>query len=167
MKAAILKEFGSPLYIQTLPDLILGTGEIIVDVLVAPVLSYANEVISGKRRHFLKLPIALGCGAIGRMKAIGPDATNLKTGDIVLCDPTVRSRDNIKTLDIALQGWTATNEASAKLQSYFHHGSFAEQILLPTENAFRIGPLDETDALRYGVLPVPCLFLTVAFLLRI
>ena len=33
MKAAILKQFGSPLAIETLPEPTLGTGEVIVDVM--------------------------------------------------------------------------------------------------------------------------------------
>ena len=35
MKAAILKAFGSPLAIGTMPDPVLGTGEVIVDVVAA------------------------------------------------------------------------------------------------------------------------------------
>ena len=31
MKAAILRAFGSPLSIETMPDPVMGTGEIIVD----------------------------------------------------------------------------------------------------------------------------------------
>ena len=46
MKAAILKAFGSPLSVEDWPDPVLGTGEIIVDVVAAPILSYANEVFS-------------------------------------------------------------------------------------------------------------------------
>jgi threonine dehydrogenase-like Zn-dependent dehydrogenase len=30
---------------------------------------------------------------VGRVRAIGPDATRLAEGDWVLCDPTIRSRD--------------------------------------------------------------------------
>ena len=47
MKAAILKAFGSPLVIEALPDPVLGTGEVIVDVIAASILSYADEVCSG------------------------------------------------------------------------------------------------------------------------
>src|SRR6266550_5106219 len=50
MKAAVLRAFGSPLSIETLPDPVLGTGEIIVDVVATRVLSYANEVFSGERK---------------------------------------------------------------------------------------------------------------------
>lgn len=53
IKAAILKAFGSPLAVETLPDPILGTGEVIVDVVAAPVLSYANEVFSGERKYLI------------------------------------------------------------------------------------------------------------------
>src|SRR3977135_4242664 len=90
MKAAILKAWGSPLVIETCPDPVLGTGEIIVDVVATGVLSYANEVFSGERKYLLELPVVPGPGAIGRVRAIGPDATHLVAGDWVCCDPTVR-----------------------------------------------------------------------------
>ena len=146
MKAAILKKFGSPLAIEDLPDPVLGTGEVIVDIMAAPVLSYSNEVFSGERKYLLKLPVAPGCAAVGRVRALGPDATRLCLGDWVLCDPTVRSRDDAMTPDITLQGWSARGEGGQRLQKYFHHGSFAERMLLPTENAVPIGAIDRADA---------------------
>ncbi|MEH2463947.1 zinc-binding alcohol dehydrogenase family protein [Nostoc sp.] len=149
MKGAILKAFGSPLVVETLPDPILGTGEVIVDVVAAPVLSYANEVFSGERKYLLDLPVVPGCGAIGRVRAVGPDATHLVAGDWVFCDPTVRSRDDALIPDITLQGWSARGEGGLRLQKHFRHGPFAEQILVPTENAIRIGSLDEADAARW------------------
>ena len=51
MKAAVLNAFGSKLDLQTVPDPVRGTGEVIVDVVAAPVLSYANEVFSGQRKY--------------------------------------------------------------------------------------------------------------------
>jgi alcohol dehydrogenase len=146
MKAAILKTIGTPMEIENIPDLVLGTGEVIVDVIAAPVISYTNEVISGKRTYSLKLPMAIGCGGVGRVRQIGPDATHLKIGDYVFCDPTVRSRDSILAPDIELQGWTAPTEGAKKLQEYFLHGSFAEQIRVPTENAFLIPKFKQLDA---------------------
>lgn len=107
MKAAILKSFGTPLAIETMPDPVLGTGEVIVDVVATPVLPYAQEVFSGERRYPLALPIVPGCGAIGRVRQSGPDATQLQPGDWVFCDPTVRSRDDARMPDIVLQGWSA------------------------------------------------------------
>ena len=158
MKAAVLNAFGSPLAIETRPDPLLGTGEVIVDVAASRVLAYANEVLSGERKYLMELPIVPGPGAIGRIRATGPDATRLRPGDWVYCDPTVRSRDNALSPDIALQGLTAGSEGGLRLQRYFHDGAWAEQMRLPTENAVPIGDIDEKDAGRWcalGTLLVP------------
>jgi NADPH:quinone reductase-like Zn-dependent oxidoreductase len=137
---------------------VLGTGEVIVDVVATRVLSYTNEVFSGERKYALDLPVIPGPGGIGRVRALGPDATNLAVGDWVLCDPTVRSRDNAITPDITLQGWSARDAGGMKLQRYFRHGSFAEQMMVPTENAKRVGVLDKAAAVQWcalGTLAVP------------
>lgn len=146
MRAAILKTFGSPLSVESLPDPVLGTGEVIVDVVAAGVLPYMAEVLSGRRNYLLTLPVAPGAGAIGRVRAIGPDATRLTVGDWVACDPTVRARDDALTPDITLQGLSARGEGGLRLQRHFHHGSFAERMLVPTENVFPIGPIDPAEA---------------------
>ena len=152
MKAAILKSFGTPLTIENVPDPVLGTGEVIVDVVATGVLAYANEVLSGERQYLLDLPVIPGVGAIGRVRALGPDATHLVPGDWVYCDPTVRSRDDALSPDITLQGLSAGGEGGLRLQKYFRDGSWAEQMRIPTENAIRIGSLDEADAARWCVL---------------
>src|ERR1700683_5873376 len=104
MKAAILKAFGAPLAIETLPDPVLGTGEVIVDVVAAGVTSYAADVFSGARSYLLELPVVPGPGGIGRVRATGPDATRLKVGDWVYWDPTIRSCDAAAHSDMILQG---------------------------------------------------------------
>jgi alcohol dehydrogenase len=152
MKAAILKSFGSPLAIETLSDPVLGTGEIIVDIVATGVLPYAEEVFSGKRKYLLTLPVAPGAGAIGRVRAVGPDATRLKIGDWVHCDPTVRSRDDALTPDITLQGVSARGEGGLRLQQHFRHGPLAERMFAPTENVYGIGPIEESEAGRWCAL---------------
>jgi len=152
MKAAVLNAFASPLAIETVADPVLGTGEVIVDVAASRVLAYANEVLSGERKYLLELPVVFGPGAIGRVRETGPDATRLRPGDWVYCDPTVRSRDNALSPDIALQGLTAGSEAGLHLQRYFRDGAWAEQMRLPTENAIPIGAIDGKDAGRWCAL---------------
>ena len=152
MKAAVLKAFGSPLSIEILPDPQARAGEVVVDVVAAPVLSYAAEVFSGTRQYPLQLPMAVGAGAIGRVRAVGPDATRLVTGDWVFCDPTVRSRDDATAPDVMLQGLIAPSEGAKRLQAHFRHGPFAEQMMLPMENAIRIGELGEICADRWCFL---------------
>jgi alcohol dehydrogenase len=152
MKAAVLKSFGSPLAIENLPDPVLGTGEVIVDIVSTRVLSYTNEVLSGERKYALDLPAVPGAGGVGRVRAFGPDATKLAVGDWVLCDPTVRSRDDALAPDITLQGVSARGDGGMRLQKYFRHGSFAEQMRLPTENVKRLGQITEAKAAQWCAL---------------
>jgi NADPH:quinone reductase-like Zn-dependent oxidoreductase len=158
MKAAILSAFGSPLAIETVPDPVLGTGEVIVDVVATRVLSYANEVFSGERKYLLDLPVIPGPGAIGRVRATGPDATHLAISDRVYCDPTVRSRDDVLSPDITLQGWSARDAGGLRLQKHFRDGSWAEQMRTATENVKPIGAINAADAAAWcalGTLLVP------------
>ena len=146
MKAALLSTFGSPLTIETLPNPQIGTGEVVVDIVAAPVVPYAAEVLSGTRQYLLALPAVPGPGAIGKVRAIGPDATRLMIGDWVYCDPTVRSRDDAPFSDITLQGLSARGPGGQKLQQHFRHGAWAEQMLLPTENAIPLGEIADDAA---------------------
>lgn len=158
MKAAVLKSFGSPLAIGDVPDPVPGTGEVIVDVVATRVLSYANEVFSGMRNYALDLPVIPGPGGIGRVRTVGPDATKLAVGDWVFCDPTVRSRDDVVSPDITLQAWSARDEGGMRLQKHFRHGSFAEQMMVPTENVKRLGKITPEEATQWcalGTLLVP------------
>ena len=139
MKAAVLKAFGSPLVVEDVPEPVLGTGEVIVDMAAAGVLAYAREVYSGERRYLLETPVVPGAGGVGRVRAFGPDATRLAVGDWVFCDSTVRSRDDALTPDITLQGLSAGNaDGGLRLQRYHHDGSYAERMRTPIENVVRL-----------------------------
>src|SRR5262245_36461025 len=120
MKAAVLKAFGAPLEIEDVPDPVLGTGEVIVDITAYKVLAYASELLIGKRKVLLDLPAIFGPGGVVRVRSVVPDATHLAAGDWVFCDPTVRSRDNALAPDILLQGLTAAGgDGGRHLQKYF------------------------------------------------
>jgi alcohol dehydrogenase len=146
MRAAVLQEFGRPLSVEQVADPVIGTGEVLVEVAATPVLSYTDEVFSGARRYLLPTPVVPGCGAIGQVREVGPDATRLRPGDWVFCDPTVRSRDGGLTPDITLQGWSARGEGGQLLQRYHRNGAFAELVRVPTENAVSIGPINPDEA---------------------
>jgi alcohol dehydrogenase len=100
----------------------------------------------------LDLPVVPGPGGVGRVRATGPDSTKLKIGDWVFCDSTIRSRDDIANPEQILLGWTYRTEAARSLHAYYHDGSFAEQMLVPTENATPIGDIDPADAGRWAAL---------------
>jgi alcohol dehydrogenase len=152
MRAAVLNAFGDPLTVEALPDPALVPGSVIVDIAATGVTAYAGAVFNGSRNYPLELPVAPGPGGIGRVRASGPDATRLSVGDWVFCDPTVRSRDDPTTPDTILQGWTYRTPAALPLHRLYHHGSFAEQMLVPTENVTRIGDIDADEAGRWTAL---------------
>jgi alcohol dehydrogenase len=158
MKAAVLEAFGKPLVVDDVPDPKIGTGEVLVDVLATCVLPYTAEVFSGERDYPLELPVISGVGAVGRVVTLGPDATKLREGDLVWCDSTVRSRDDAVAPDITLQGWTFRSDGGMRLSRYFHDGPFAEQMIVPTENAVALGDVDIADVARWtaiGIMLVP------------
>jgi alcohol dehydrogenase len=150
MKAAVLNAFGSPLDIQALPDPVIGTGEVIVDVVAAGVTGYAARIFNGSRNYLLDTPVAPGAGGVGRVRQTGPDSTRLKVGEWVYVDPTIAARDDADAT--ILLGWTYRTEAARPLHRLYHHGSWAEQMLVPTENATPIGEIDPTEAGRWTAL---------------
>ncbi len=152
MKAAVLEEFGRPLCVREVRNPRIGSGEVLVDVLAAGVLPYTAEVFSGERRYPLEPPVIPGIGAVGRVVATGPDATQLRPGELVWCDPMVRSRDDALTPDVTLQGWSSAGTGGLALSRYFHDGSFAEQMVVPTENAVALGEVDLADVPRWSAL---------------
>lgn len=154
MKASVLKDFGKPLSVEETASPELGTGEVLVKVLAAPIPHYAKDVYSGKRDYLLILPLSPGAGGIGQILALGPDSTKLKVGDYVLCDPTVRSRDNASIPDITLQGISARGNGGLKLQEYFKDGSFAEEMRIPTENAIYLGLIPNEDSAKWSALNI-------------
>ncbi|MFZ5781564.1 MAG: zinc-binding dehydrogenase [Pseudomonadota bacterium] len=152
MKAAVLKSFGSPLAVEDVPEPVLGSGEVVVDMVASRVLAYANEVFNGQRRYLIDPPIVPGAGGIGRVRALGADATKLSVGDWVFCDPTVRARDDAVSPDIILQGLTAGSERAKRLQTRYRDGSWAERMRLPTENVVGIGEIAEGEAVSWCTL---------------
>jgi alcohol dehydrogenase len=154
MRAAVLTAFGKPLEIQQVPDPGLGGGEVLVEVLATCVLPYAQEAFSGERNYPLEPPVVPGLGGVCRVVRLGPDATRLSAGDLVWCDPTVRSRDDARTPDITLQGWSSRGEGGARLSRYLHDGSFAELMRVPTENVYPLPAAAGDDPARWAAMAV-------------
>jgi alcohol dehydrogenase len=147
MKAAVLNAFGELLKLQRLPEPAPGPGSVVVAVAAAGVTGYAANVFNGSRNYRLELPAVPGPGGIGRVLSVGPDATRLQPGDWVFCEPTIRARD--EKSDTILQGWTYRTDAALPLHRVYRNGSYAEQMMVPTENVTRIGEIDPKDAGRW------------------
>lgn len=154
MRAAVLTAFGRPLEIQDVPQPEIGGGEVVVEVAASCVLPYTQEVFSGERRYPLEPPVVPGVGGVGRVVQAGPDATKLSVGDLVWCDPTVRSRDDALTPDITLQGWSSRGDGGRRLSRYLHDGAFAELMRVPTENVYPLPSAARDDLARWSALSV-------------
>ncbi|MDQ2780102.1 MAG: zinc-binding dehydrogenase [Pseudomonadota bacterium] len=158
MRAIVFEAIGAPLKVGDVAAPALGTGEVIVDVFADRVLSYAGEVFGGQRSYPFDLPAVPGPGPIGRVRAMGNDATKLQVGDWVYCDPTIRARDDALTPDVMLQGLIAPGPGPKRLQAWVGNGGWAEQIRVPTENVIPLGSVDPDSAVQWcglGTLLVP------------
>ncbi|KAH8783093.1 chaperonin 10-like protein [Diaporthe sp. PMI_573] len=144
-QAVYLPAKGEPTTLVTRETPRAGPGSAVVRVLSAYVLAYANEIYGNKRPHSLPTPFVPGSGAICRVEEVGPDATSVFPGQLVLFDMTIRARDNPDEfyLSGALAGMT---EASYKFsQGEFRDSTYAEYARIPLENCL---PLDEQRLVR-------------------
>ena len=158
MKAALFQRIGDNPNVVELPDPVVRAGDVLVDVMAAPVLPYAHEVFAGKRPMLFELPFVAGTGAIGRVSAMGSGTTELTIGDWVYCDPTLRARDAQGLPAISLQGLTAGDPSALPIQRDYRDGSWAEKLRLPLENVIPIGEIAAADAGRWlmlGTMLVP------------
>jgi alcohol dehydrogenase len=158
MKAAIFQRTGATPVVAEVPDPVAQAGDIVVDVVTAPILAYAHEVFAGTRPMLFELPFVPGTGAIGRVSGIGSGATELEIGDWVYCDPTLRARDAQGLPAISLQGLTANGLPALQIQRQYRDGSWAEKVRLPLENVISIGDINADDAGRWlalGTMLVP------------
>jgi hypothetical protein len=49
-----------------------------------------------------------------------------------------------------LQGWNARGDGAQRLQAHYRSGTFAEQVLVPMENAVPIGPARANAAIDHA-----------------
>lgn len=80
--------------VQDVPTPQATPGSVVVRVLFCMVVPYATQVYNGTRPYPMPLPFVIGSGAIARVVAIGPDATKLMPGHLVMVDSFIRGRDD-------------------------------------------------------------------------
>ncbi|GME27676.1 alcohol dehydrogenase [Neofusicoccum parvum] len=140
-----------PLTVITRPTPSPGPGSAIVRILAASILSYSRDIYTGARPYPFPTPLVPGASAIGRIAAVGPDATTLSPGQLVLCDITIRGRDDADAVMLAgiAEGFGAG--ARKLMAGPWRDGTYGEHARLPLENCL---PLDEArlvGELGYGV----------------
>lgn len=137
-RALVLDSFDKPMSIQTVPKPLPGVGEVVVRVLATYVVLYASEIFDGTRPYPLTLPLIPGHSAIGRIEETGPDAIRISKGKLVLCNPTIRSRDD-PDASILLGCHGGFDPAAKKLMNEcWRDGTYAEFTKFPLENVFAL-----------------------------
>ena len=139
-KALILCSRDKPLVLETRPRPAVKAGEAVVRILAADVVPYMTEILNGSLPYPLSLPMTPGNNAIGRVFEVGPDAVQLTPGQLVLCDITIRARDN-PSVSILFGIHGGGYPAAQKLMDgEWRDSSYAEYARFPLENVF---PLNE------------------------
>ncbi|KDQ62608.1 hypothetical protein JAAARDRAFT_30521 [Jaapia argillacea MUCL 33604] len=162
MKAAVFHSTTSqPPYVQLedLPSPTPSTGDVVVKVLAARVVSYVSEIFSGRRPYPTLLPLVPGASAVGVITAVGPGLTSYAPGQLVYCDPTIRARDAPLWSPLMLQGLIAAGPEAQKMQAVWRNGGWAEEMLVPAESVVPIPPsIKLTPAQLTSLSPVSVAF---------
>lgn len=90
MKAVYLEKPGAPLKVLEQPDPKLRAGGAIVNVTVAPILSFMKKVVSGELGYAMATPWIPGPNAVGVIDSVADDVVGLEPGDQVFIDPHIR-----------------------------------------------------------------------------
>ncbi|ETS86856.1 hypothetical protein PFICI_00684 [Pestalotiopsis fici W106-1] len=140
-RALVVRDVNVEPKVETIPAPQVLPGTAVLRVLSAPILSYMNDLFIGNKRGYeYPLPIVPGTSAVCRVASLGPDATSLKVGQLVLFDCYIRARDaqgdGPKNFLSAITG--GFSEASQKLMrdGGVRDGAFAEYVRVPLENVF-------------------------------
>jgi NADPH:quinone reductase-like Zn-dependent oxidoreductase len=152
MKAVVLQSTEQPPTIETVPTPQPTLGSAVVRVLAANTISYMRDIFNGKRNYPFPMPLTPGSSFIGRVVAVGLDATKMKAGDLVFVDCLIRSRDNPSDVYLAAlhEGFT---EGSRKLmRDVFRDWAYAEYCRTPLENLTLLDEARLTSPQRDGGL---------------
>ena len=126
-------------------------GSAILTVLATNVLPYARALYNGTMQYPLMLPMVIGSSAIGRVAAVGPDATRLKPGQLVLSEIFIHGRDAPQ--DAMLFGTMAgfTPESRSLMEGEWRNATYAEFVKVPLENCYALDEERLTKTMGYSV----------------
>ena len=139
-RALQLESVGEDFRVVELPMLQPGPGSAVIRIEVAEVLSYHREIYNGKRQYSFPTPIVGGINAIGRIAALGQDATLLEEGQLVYIDCVIHARDNPDTLFLSAIHDSSAIGSQKLMRDVWRDGTFAEYTKFPLENCI---PLNE------------------------
>jgi threonine dehydrogenase-like Zn-dependent dehydrogenase len=156
-RALVLSSPGVPPEVKTIPTPQPTPGSAVVRILVANVAPITRDVYNGTSQKSYPTPLVTGSSAIGRVAAVGPDATLLTPGQLVLVDWVIRGRDD--STAVCVSGfYEGFNDGGRKLMhGEWRDSTYAEYAKVPLENCFvlnearLLGPRGDDNGLGYDV----------------
>lgn len=169
MRAAIMREPGQPLTIETVELGPIKPGDVLVKVDAASICHTDLEVLEGELKY--PLPMILGHEAAGTIADVGDDVSDLAVGDPValhwnphcghcyycdheqpiLCEPYTKNRAIGRHYDGDYRH--ALNGQDVHMLMYL--GGFAEYVIVPRQSAVKMPagmPADRACLLGCGVM---------------
>lgn len=134
MKALHLENKQTPITVKTLPVPEPTHGSAVVKVLATDIISYHREIYDGTRAMPIPTPLIPGSSCIGRIAAVGPDATKLTPGRLVFADMNMRSRDNPEDMFLSAINEGLSEGSKKLMREVWRDGSWAEYWRVPLEN---------------------------------
>lgn len=169
MRAAIMREAGQPLTIETVELGPIKPGDVLVKVDAASICHTDLEVLEGELKY--PLPMILGHEAAGTIADVGADVSDLAAGDPValhwnphcghcyycdhdqpiLCEPYTKNRAIGRHYDGAYRHTLDGQD----LHMLMYLGGFAEYVIVPRQSAVKMPagmPADRACLLGCGVM---------------
>ncbi|WPH03094.1 Hypothetical protein R9X50_00596900 [Acrodontium crateriforme] len=135
-RALVLTSRAEKPQVQTIPTPQVGPGSAVIRIIQAGVLSYHRDIYSeSKERPYpFPLPLVTGVSAVGRIAAVGSDATSLKPGQLVFVDSYIHARDNpsVGFLSGIHEGYTSGSQTL--MRGEWKDSTHAEYAKMPLEN---------------------------------
>ena len=151
-KALVQDVKGQPLALRDVPTPRPSPGSAIVRVTSVPIVSYARDVLDGTRKIYqYPTPFTPGASAVGRVVAVGPDATRIQQGDLVLIDCFIHGRDDDDAVILLGTSVTATMGSQKLMEGEWRNGTFAEYCKAPLENCFVLNEARLCKELGYDI----------------
>ena len=137
-KALVFHSIKEPLKVTIQPTPKATSGSAVIRVIATNVMSYTQEICNGTRPYPYPGPFAPGSASVGRVVAVGPDATTLVPGDLVSTDVFVRGRDNPDALGLQGVHQGGTEQSKKLFEGEYKDGTYAEYAKIPLENCLKI-----------------------------
>lgn len=137
-RALVLTTRSEPPTVQYIPTPLPGPGSVVVRMELANVISYSRDVYTGVRDYPFPMPLVIGTSGIGRIAAIGPDATAFTPGQLVLVDSFIRARDDPSAAFLLGVHEGHTSGSQTLMRGEWKDATYAEYAKLPLENVYKL-----------------------------